>query len=123
MVFENTHILKWIPPWIDKTSNSDYYKECEVPALAVIDVSFISLENVLRKTSEIIGKKSEILALVKPQFEVGQKFLKKGIVKNEEARSNSITAVAAKAESAGMEIAGRFPCPVAPKATGKNGFI
>lgn len=53
-------------------------------ALAVIDASFISLTSILEPVKNILNKKN-IIALVKPQFEVG-KLIKgfKGVVKNKE---------------------------------------
>lgn len=51
--------------------------------MAVIDVSFISLEKVLPKVKELIKSSGRILALIKPQFEVGKgKVGKGGIVKD-----------------------------------------
>ena len=110
-LFEETHILKWIPPWIDKSPDSDY-KEGDVPVLATADVSFISLEKVLKRAYEILGPEADLLALVKPQFEVGQRHLKKGIVKSEEARSSAVEKITAAARDAGFSVAGHFPCPV-----------
>lgn len=52
--------------------------------LIVIDVSFISLTLVLPELIEYLGEASALLALVKPQFEVGREGLgKNGIVKDE----------------------------------------
>ncbi len=46
--------------------------------LIVIDVSFISLEHILPRCVELLGQEGAILALVKPQFEVGIEGLGKG---------------------------------------------
>ncbi len=55
--------------------------------LVVIDVSFISLKLILPPLAEILAPKGEIVALVKPQFEVGKdKLPDDGVVKNEELR-------------------------------------
>ena len=54
----------------------------EAPSLIVIDVSFISLKQVLPKASELAAPKAEMILLIKPQFEAGKKFLKKGIVRD-----------------------------------------
>ena len=52
--------------------------------LAVIDVSFISLKLILPPLVDIIAERAEIIALVKPQFEVGkEKVPSDGVVKNE----------------------------------------
>jgi 23S rRNA (cytidine1920-2'-O)/16S rRNA (cytidine1409-2'-O)-methyltransferase len=49
----------------------------------VIDVSFISLEHVLPVVAEILASHGILIALIKPQFEVGKGNTKKGIVKDE----------------------------------------
>jgi len=50
--------------------------------LITIDVSFISLKKILPVTPPLLKPKGKVLALIKPQFEVGPKFLKKGVVKD-----------------------------------------
>lgn len=51
----------------------------------VIDVSFISLKNILPKVKEISNDNTTIITLIKPQFEAGRdKVGKKGVVKNKE---------------------------------------
>lgn len=52
-----------------------------------IDVSFISIREVLTHLPDLIDSKTEIIAMVKPQFEVSSNRLKhKGIIKNETIR-------------------------------------
>ncbi len=56
------------------------------PDLVVCDASFISLEKVLARPLELLVEAGEMIALFKPQFEVGPKFVGKGgVVKDEEA--------------------------------------
>ncbi|MCD6527340.1 MAG: TlyA family RNA methyltransferase [Desulfuromonas sp.] len=50
----------------------------ECPDLAVIDASFISLDKVLPPTLALLGKTADIVALIKPQFEVGKGNVGKG---------------------------------------------
>ncbi len=55
----------------------------EKPQLAVVDVSLISLRLVLPPLFEILKQQDEIIALVKPQFEVGKDEVEnKGIIKD-----------------------------------------
>ena len=49
-----------------------------IPELAVIDASFISLEKVLPATLLLLKPGSDIVALIKPQFEVGKGQVGKG---------------------------------------------
>jgi 23S rRNA (cytidine1920-2'-O)/16S rRNA (cytidine1409-2'-O)-methyltransferase len=50
----------------------------EQPTLGVVDVAFISLEKVLPAIFGVLASRCELLALVKPQFEVGKKEVGKG---------------------------------------------
>ncbi|NPA39033.1 MAG: TlyA family RNA methyltransferase [Thermodesulfobacteria bacterium] len=50
--------------------------------LITIDVSFISLKKILPVTVKLLKEEGRVLSLVKPQFEVGKKFLKKGVVRD-----------------------------------------
>lgn len=57
----------------------------DIPTLAVIDASFISLTKVLPNTLSLLSDDAEIIALIKPQFEVGKGQVGKGgVVKDEE---------------------------------------
>ncbi len=57
----------------------------DIPTLAVIDASFISLTKVLPNTLYLLSDKAEIIALIKPQFEVGKGQVGKGgVVKDRE---------------------------------------
>src|SRR2546422_4144610 len=56
------------------------------PTLAVIDVSFISLEKILPAVFGVLASRGEVVALVKPQFEVGREHVAKGGVVREPAQ-------------------------------------
>jgi 23S rRNA (cytidine1920-2'-O)/16S rRNA (cytidine1409-2'-O)-methyltransferase len=51
--------------------------------LIVMDVSFIPLHLVLPATLNLLSAQGHMIALIKPQFEVGKAFLKKGIVRDQ----------------------------------------
>jgi 23S rRNA (cytidine1920-2'-O)/16S rRNA (cytidine1409-2'-O)-methyltransferase len=95
---EETHLLRL-----------DASKITETPALAVIDVSFISLKPLLARVRELIRPGGTALPMVKPQFEVGPKFLKKGVVRTDEARDRAVSEVEEAARAAGFETLGRAP--------------
>lgn len=59
----------------------------EPPNLVVIDVSFISLKNVLPAAFNLAAPSCDLVALIKPQFEVQRRDLKKGIVRDEALRA------------------------------------
>ena len=57
----------------------------EIPDLATVDTSFISLKIVIPKVKQLIRQDGEIIALIKPQFEAGrEKVGKGGIVRDPE---------------------------------------
>ncbi|HTZ88682.1 MAG TPA: TlyA family RNA methyltransferase [Solirubrobacteraceae bacterium] len=75
------------------------------PDLAVIDVSFISLEKVLSAVLGCLSDGWDVLALIKPQFEVGRERVGKGgVVRDADARRDALIAVgrAALALDAGV---------------------
>jgi 23S rRNA (cytidine1920-2'-O)/16S rRNA (cytidine1409-2'-O)-methyltransferase len=57
------------------------------PDIVVIDVSFISLREILPHIArELSNKNTQIVAMVKPQFEAGKHQTNKGIIKNDGVR-------------------------------------
>jgi len=75
--------------------------------LAVIDVSFISLNKVLPAVYNLLKGKGEVVALIKPQFEAGREFIQKGgIVKKAEVHQMVIERVGDKAQEMGFSIQG-----------------
>ncbi len=58
----------------------------ESPDIVVIDVSFISLREVLPHITKLAGPNTQILAMCKPQFEAGSRLKNKGVIKNDTMR-------------------------------------
>jgi len=80
---------------------------------ATIDVSFISLKKVIPRVREFVSKGGEILALIKPQFEVGKgKVGKGGIIRDEDARQAAVRSVREYAEGIGLKTIGVFQSPI-----------
>jgi 23S rRNA (cytidine1920-2'-O)/16S rRNA (cytidine1409-2'-O)-methyltransferase len=77
-----------------------------VPSLATIDVSFISLAKVLPAVTRCLESPGEILAMVKPQFELGKDRVGKGVVRDPADRREAITKVAAAAHEIGLPLRG-----------------
>ncbi len=61
--------------------------------MIVVDVSFISLEKVLPKIKELLKKDGILIALIKPQFEVGKERIGKGIVSDPKLHASVITRI------------------------------
>jgi 23S rRNA (cytidine1920-2'-O)/16S rRNA (cytidine1409-2'-O)-methyltransferase len=73
------------------------------PSLAVVDVSFISLRQVLVPVCACLAPEAEVVALVKPQFEVGRgRVGRGGVVRDPELRLAAVDEVVAFAREAGL---------------------
>ena len=89
-----------------------------VPDLAVIDASFISLSKVLPPTLALLKPGGRIIALIKPQFEVGKGEVGKGgIVRDPAAHQKVIDDVSSMAQELGLSVAGVCESPI----TGADG--
>lgn len=81
--------------------------------LAVIDCSFISLSKVLPNTVTFLKPTADVIALVKPQFEVGQdRIARGGVVRDQEARTQAIDDAIAVAATLGLAFEAGIDCPV-----------
>lgn len=71
----------------EKTDIRHFFLKEDLPDVIVIDVSFISLREVLPHLKNNLSKKStQVVAMVKPQFEAGKNQTNKGVVKNDSVR-------------------------------------
>jgi 23S rRNA (cytidine1920-2'-O)/16S rRNA (cytidine1409-2'-O)-methyltransferase len=92
----------------------------EVCALAVVDVSFISLRLVLPALPALLVPGAPAVVLVKPQFEVGRaKVGKGGIVRDDTDRRQAIVDVTAAAQALGFTVVGETTSPI----TGGKGNV
>ncbi|MGN6371522.1 MAG: TlyA family RNA methyltransferase [Solirubrobacteraceae bacterium] len=83
------------------------------PDLATIDVSFISLRKVLPAVVGCLAPRHDVLAMVKPQFEVGRERVGKGgVVRSAEDRRSALLDVAAAAIELGESVLGMYPSGV-----------
>ncbi len=81
--------------------------------LATLDLSFISLTLVLPKILEFLAPGGGILALVKPQFEVGKGQVGKGgVVRDPQLQQAAVARVAAAAAALGLKVSPAFPSPL-----------
>ncbi len=106
-VMEKTNIRHLKPEQLDP-----------LPDLAVIDASFISLNLVLPPTFSLLTRPSDIVALVKPQFEVGKGAVGKGgIVRDPRLHEEVLANMKALAAEMGAELLGICDSPI----TGADG--
>jgi 23S rRNA (cytidine1920-2'-O)/16S rRNA (cytidine1409-2'-O)-methyltransferase len=73
---------------------------------AAVDVSFISLAKVLPAVGACLAPGAELLAMVKPQFELGRARVGKGVVRDAGDRREAILAVAEAASGLGLAVRG-----------------
>lgn len=69
----------------EKTDIRDFTMH-DTPDVVVIDVSFISLRQVLPSVARLGGSSTQIVAMVKPQFEAPRDMAHRGVIKNETMR-------------------------------------
>lgn len=89
-----------------------------------IDVSFISLTLVLPKAFEILKPKGEIVALIKPQFELTPKDVGKGgIVRDETKQNKAVEKILDFVKTFNLKIGGVIPSPILGQKGNKEFLI
>lgn len=87
--------------------------------LVTIDVSFISLKKILPAVVPLLTDSGRLIALIKPQFEVGRGEIGKGgIVRDTSQHQRVVQEINAAAESLGLKAAGVIESPI--KGAGGN---
>lgn len=98
-----------------------------LPSFATVDVSFIGLRKVLPYVFEVLSSQSlpwKIVALVKPQFELGPEYVKKGgVVPSEEDRLLAVQQVREFVEGAGYKVAGTVPSRIKGSKSGNQEYF
>lgn len=88
--------------------------------IAAIDVSFISLEKVIPHVMKLLSHSGEIVALIKPQFEVGKGQVGKGgIVRDETSRRAAVERIVEFVRRQGLDVKGLMQSPI----TGQEGNV
>jgi len=75
--------------WVKENYNARFMKSADlpqIPEVAVTDVSFISLKLILPPIVDVLAPGGQIVALIKPQFEVGKGNAPGGLVRDEKLR-------------------------------------
>lgn len=81
--------------------------------LATIDVSFISLTMILPAVTPLLSDAGRVIALIKPQFEVGKGEVGKGgIVKNSSQHQRVVDEINAAAGALGFKVGGVIESPI-----------
>ena len=85
----------------------------DAPQLIVTDVSFIGLAKALPAALALAADGADLIALVKPQFEVGPAGVGKGgVLKDDQALKDALAAVAAFVETSGWPVQATTDSPI-----------
>jgi 23S rRNA (cytidine1920-2'-O)/16S rRNA (cytidine1409-2'-O)-methyltransferase len=87
--------------------------------IVVIDVSFISLRQILPVVPPVLGPGGDVIALVKPQFEAGRAEVRKGVIRDEAVHARVLDEVAEAAAQVGLARMASTPSPI----TGQKGNV
>ena len=117
IVMERTHILRLLPEQLEKR-----------PSLITVDLSFISLQRVLPHLVFLLAAdaedRAEIIALLKPQFEVGKGLVERGgRVTDSQVHEALLAQTTAQAQSLGLETRGVRPSPLRGKKSANLEFL
>lgn len=113
--------------WVRENYNARYMKPedlPEVPSFAVTDVSFISLKLILPPIRDVLAPGGEIVALIKPQFEVGKGNAPGGLVRDEKLRIEARDEIVRFAvNELGLELLGLAESPIKGKEMGNIEYL
>ncbi|MBE9545875.1 MAG: TlyA family RNA methyltransferase [Proteobacteria bacterium] len=113
IVFEKTNIRYFSGDGIDDEID-----------IATIDTSFISLKLVIPAVLKLIKNDAIILALIKPQFEVGKGEVgKKGVVKDPDVQKRVVDEIEEFCRGLKLEVIGTCESPLLGPAGNKEFFI
>ena len=87
--------------------------------IVVIDVSFISLRQILPAVAAVLRQDADVVALVKPQFEAGRDEVRKGIIRDPAVHDRVLAEVTAAGAEVGLTRVGSTPSPI----TGQKGNV
>ncbi|MCL4386922.1 MAG: TlyA family RNA methyltransferase [Patescibacteria group bacterium] len=99
---------------MEKTNIKNVQSLPESIDIFTIDVSFISLKQVLPKVRELAKISSQVIALIKPQFEVGKEIADryKGVIKDEKIREEVVQDIKNFAEELDFKVKGVTESPI-----------
>jgi 23S rRNA (cytidine1920-2'-O)/16S rRNA (cytidine1409-2'-O)-methyltransferase len=114
---ERTHATRLDP------DSDDPIELPERVRLAVVDVSFISLTRVLGAIAARVVPGGDIVALVKPQFELTPRQVPRGVVRDAAARAEAVTRVRGHAASLGLHVVAESESALPGPAGNRETFL
>ena len=113
--------------WVKENYNARFMKPADlpqVPEVAVTDVSFISLKLILPPIRDVLAPGGKIVALIKPQFEVGKGNAPGGLVRDEKLRLEARDGIVRFAqEELGLKLLGLEESPIRGKEMGNIEYL
>ena len=113
--------------WVRENFNARFMKPediPEIPSLAVTDVSFISLKLILPPIRDVLAPGGEVVALIKPQFEVGRGNAPGGLVRDDRLRIEARDGIVRFAcEELGFELLGLAESPIRGREMGNVEYL
>ena len=113
--------------WVKENFNARYMTAADlpnVPTLAVTDVSFISLRLILPPIVSVLASGGEIVALIKPQFEVGKGNAPGGLVRDAALREGVRDGIVGFAQQElGLELLGLMESPIRGREMGNIEYL
>ena len=113
--------------WVRENYNARFMKAedlPDVPEVAVTDVSFISLRLILPPIRDVLASGGRVVALIKPQFEVGKGNAPGGLVRDEKLRLEARDGIVRFAtEELGLELLGLAESPIRGKEMGNVEYL
>ena len=96
----------------------------ETVDMAVVDVSFISLDRILGPVALCFGPMGgRIVCLVKPQFEAGRKQVRDGVVRDPQIHRQTLETVARHALGIGLKLRNAVASPLTGPAGNREFFL
>jgi 23S rRNA (cytidine1920-2'-O)/16S rRNA (cytidine1409-2'-O)-methyltransferase len=91
--------------------------------LVTIDVSFISLKQILPVLPPLLRPDADVVALVKPQFEAGRSEVRKGIIRDDAVHARVLAEVADAAAAIGWTRIANTPSPITGAKGNREFFL
>lgn len=115
---EKTHVLR-----LNRSEIDSFAAGSADPLLVTVDVSFISLESVLPHLASLVGPGTELVCLVKPQFEADPKDAPGGVVVDPRVCDRVVEKISAAARGAGWIEAGSCASPITGPEGNREFFL
>lgn len=115
---EKTHVLR-----LTQSDMDSFLGKSSGFPLVTVDVSFISLEQVLPHLGSLLGSGAEVVCLVKPQFEAEPKDVPGGVVVDPRVCDRMVENVSAVAREAGHDIVGSCESPITGPEGNREFFL